>query len=90
MKGKIVLQSVNLGSNIRPLFQDTFFTSKGTYWELFLLDGFVHIIDKTPNRMRHGIVHSSNCTMELVEGGVIPEKPRRGRPPKKRPTEATN
>lgn len=90
MRGKINLLSVSLSAHIRPLFQETFFSSKDGIWELWLEDGFVHIVDKTPRGRGHGIVHCSNCTMEIESGQELPKKPRRGRPPKKKVAEAVN
>ena len=90
MRGKIELLNVSLSSHIRPLFQETFYSTKGGAWDLWIEDGFVHIVDKTSKCRGHGIIHCSNCTMELANGAEIPKKPRRGRPPKKKPVEAAN
>lgn len=91
MPGKIPLRAVSIGTANRPLFQRTFFSDRDSEsWDMWLEDDLVHIVDRGAKDMGHGILHIASCSVEVKPGAVLPKKPKRGRPPKKRPPEATN
>ena len=91
MSGRIPLRTVSISNTMRPLFQRTFFSERDREnWDMWLEDDLVHVVDTGEKSLGHGILHIASCSVEVKPGAVLPKKPKRGRPPKKRPVEATN
>ena len=77
---RIPLRVVTLNTNLRPIFNQTYFVNRDQQkWKMFLEGDTVHVIDQSKSGS-HAVLHLSSCSVEL-DGETWPMKPRRGRPP---------